>query len=135
MKKAQAAYEFMIIFFMIALGFTFWVAFASSFQENMQVNRNIDLMDDFSLSLKHDIFLVAQMHDGFTRQISIPNTIIANRYEIGNLNNVQYNFSTIFINNSEIGYYTQFDVPLLEGNIVKGDLILTNQGNKIIISS
>ena len=133
MKKAQAAYEFMIIFFMISIGFTFWIAFASSFQENIQVNRNIELMDDFSLSLKHDIFLVAQMHDGFTRQISIPPTIVTNRYEINSQNNPTHNFSTIFINNSEIGYYTQFDVPLLQGEIKKGDLILTNQGNEIKI--
>jgi hypothetical protein len=134
MKKAQAAYEFMMIFFMISIGFTFWVAFASSFQENIQVNRNIELMNDFSLSLKHDIYLVAQMHDGFTRQINIPTTILSNRYEIGNQNNNQYNFSTIFVNNTEIGYYTQFDVPLLDGDIKKGELILEKHGNKIIIS-
>lgn len=137
MKKAQVAYEFMMIFFILAAGFTTWLAFASSLQEDLQKTKNLEKIEDFTLSLKHEIYVVAQMHDGFSRTLSIPPTIDGQNYEIElkqNEGNTIHNFSTIYINSKDIGFYTHFDVPYMIGvdNINTGEEITLTKKQGVI---
>lgn len=135
MKQAQAAYEFMMIFFMLSIGFTFWIALASSMQEDVQHQRNLDVMEDFSLSLKHELYTIAQMHEGFSKKVNLPSKILGNNYEIASKSYQNpYNFSTITINSTDIGFYTHFDVPLINDTIKKGDNIITKKQNQLGIA-
>ncbi|MFP4567372.1 MAG: hypothetical protein ACLFN8_00355 [Candidatus Woesearchaeota archaeon] len=133
MRQAQAAYEFMMIFFILTLGFTFWIAFSTSFQENLQQQQNLDLMEDFAFGLKHELFVVAQMPQGFTQIIELTETISGNKYEIASQSYTSndYNFSTITINNTDIGFYTHFDVPYLNDTIKKGKNTFIKKENQI----
>lgn len=119
MKKAQVAYEFMMIFFVLAAGFTTWLAFASSIQTDIQKTKNLENMKDYSLSLKHEIYVISQMHDGFTKTIELPPTIEGQQYKITlehvkDIENI-HNFSTIYITSEDIGFYTHFDINLMNG--------------------
>lgn len=136
MKKAQAAYEFMMIFFMLSMGFTFWIALASSMQADIQSQRNIEIMEDFTLGLKHELFMIVQMHEGFSKTIELPTKIRGNQYEISSQSYYDpYNFSTIIINSTELGFYTHFDVPLMNDTIKKGTNIITNKQNQLGIEN
>jgi hypothetical protein len=140
MKKAQVAYEFMMIFFVLAAGFTTWLAFASSVQDDIYHTKNLEKIKDFSLSLKHEIFVVAQMHDGFSRTINMPKTIDGQNYEIRieQFEGIDVrDFSTIYISSKDIGFYTHFDVPYMtgEGRIMPGEKItITKKQGELVLS-
>lgn len=134
MKKAQVAYEFMLIFLILSFGFTIWVVYASSLQAEFQKTKNLQDFEDFALSLKHEIYVVAQMPERFSRTIDLPLRINGITYSISVDENTGHNFSTIFINNTNIGYYTHFDVPKLEGSIKQGKNTLTKNEYNISIT-
>lgn len=133
MKKAQAAYEFMMIFFMLSMAFTFWIALASSMQESIQLQQNLDVMEDFSLSLKHDLYTIVQMHEDFSKKIELPDDVRGINYEISSKSYItqNYNFSTIILNSTQIGFYTQFNVPLLNDTLKKGETTIINKQNQL----
>jgi hypothetical protein len=139
MRKAQVAYEFIMIFFVLSIAFITWLAISSSFQAELQKSKNLEDFEDFALSLKHDIFVVAQMSDGFSKSLNLPLTINGRVYDISvtNFTNqpLDFSFSTVEINSSEIGYFTHFNVPLMNQSLVKGDNILIKEGDKILVKN
>ena len=139
MKKAQIAYEFIMVFFILSIAFITWLALSSSLQEELQKNKNLEDFKDFSLSLKHDIFVIAQMNDGFSKALNIPNTINGRNYDIlvTNFTNqdLGFSFSTVEINSSEIGFFTHFNVPYMNQTLIKGENFLIKQGDKILVKN
>lgn len=139
MRKAQIAYEFIMIFFVLSIAFITWLAISSSFQAELQKDKNLEDFEDFSLSLKHDIFVVAQMSDGFSKSLNLPMTINGRDYDISvtNFTNqlLDFSFSTVQINSSDIGYFTHFNVPLMNQSLIKGDNILIKQEDKILVKN
>ena len=133
MDKGQVAYEFMIIFFVLSLGFTIWISFSYSVQDNFQKDKDIRNLDDFSLSIKHDLFVIAQMDVGFSRVLELPPNVMGRDYVIGNENRNDLGFSTVYINSSDIGFYGYFDVPLLSGTLKKGENELIKEDEYIVI--
>ena len=130
MKKAQVAYEFMMIIFILSVGFLTWIALASSIQTTLQETKTIETFQDFSQGLKHELFIIAQMQTGFSRTIELPSTIIGKTYTITMQDGGEiYNFSTIYINNSEIGFYTHFDVPKLNDTLIIGKNTIIKKQN------
>lgn len=74
-KKAQIAYEFLLLFFFLTAFFTMGIILVGAAKERI-VDETIALhMDDFGRSLQEDFYTAAQMPEGFTRNITLPISI------------------------------------------------------------
>ena len=137
MKKAQIAYEFIMVFLVLGIGFISWIVLASAFQADLQKVKNIEDFTDFTLGLKHDLFVVAQMPDGFSKTLNVPMTINSFEYEIRvtNVSAPNFNFSFVQINSAELGFFTSFEGPYMNDTLKKGDNTLIKKGNQILVKN
>ena len=137
MKRAQIAYEFIMVFLVLGLGFISWIVLASAFQADLQRVKNIEDFTDFTLGLKHDLYVVAQMPDGFSKTLNVPMSINGFDYSISatNISTASFNFSFVQINSTDLGFFTSFDGPYLNDTIKKGDNVLIKKGNQILVKN
>lgn len=135
MKKGQVAYEFIMVFLFLGIGFIIWVALTSDLQENLVKTQNHEALNDFSLGLKHELYVIAQMHDGFSRVIDLPRTVNALRYNIDVQHSPLINVSNIQINSSDVDFLINFNVPRMNDSLIIGENIVIKQGNELLIKN
>lgn len=81
-RKAQVAYEFLLLFFVLVTGFTLWTILSAQAQDHLEFQRRELLMEDFGLGLQHRLYTAAQMSDGFTQNLTLPTTLDGHSYNV-----------------------------------------------------
>ncbi len=82
MKKAQVAYEFLFVFFVLALAFTVWVVFVSDVQSSFIDQRRTDLANDLVLRIQEEAFIASSIDGDYKRSFDLPYDLHGLKYEI-----------------------------------------------------
>ena len=81
-RKAQLAYEFLLLFFFLTMLFTAGVILAAAASDRV-VHETLALhLDDLGRSVQEEFYTVAQMPPGFTRNITLPVTVNNKPYKV-----------------------------------------------------
>lgn len=127
MKKGQVAYEFLFVFFILALAFTVWVVFTSEVQSDFIDQKRASYAYDLALRIQEEAFIATEIEGTYTRTFDLP-------YDI---HGVGY---TVTINTYEISPGKQRTFAELEWESASRVFILPNstgylQGGENVISS
>ena len=114
--KAQVAYEFILVFFTLTLGFTVWVMLSSSLQNDFNARRLSSEVNDLGLSLQDTLYTAVQMPDGFSRSFSLPYTVLGYDYSIKIYNMGSFSMFDL----SVLDQVSSFQAPIIKGDFVKG---------------
>lgn len=79
-KKAQIAYEFIILFFFLSLLFTLFTAIATDIRGNIQEERERLHVEDLAQKIQQDFYTAIQMPQGYERTIRLPASILNKEY-------------------------------------------------------
>ena len=115
-RKGQAAYELLILFFFLTLGFTVWLMFISSAQQNAEYERREFHVRDFGLRLQDEIYTVALMPEGFERSIDLPPHLYGTSYEL-NITGWERKYLTV----STEDHHHNFIIPNITGSFNEGE--------------
>ncbi len=123
--KGQIAYEFLFVFFLLALTFTVWVMFSSEMQSDMLDLERSDIAADLVYRIQEEAFTAASIEGSFERSFDLPFTIKGANYtfEAFNSNNRTYG---MFISS---GVSREFILPPSEGRLAGGkNTIISEEG-------
>ena len=81
-KKAQLAYEFLLLFFFLTVFFTTITIMIAEGRENVQWDKTALQFEDAGLEIQHEFYTVANMPNGFSKNITLPPLINNNPYTI-----------------------------------------------------
>lgn len=131
-SKAQTAYEFLIIAFILTFSFTMWLTFSAHAQNNLIEQSRYEHITDLGLQIQQDLYETLQMPNGFQRTINIPVTIQNQDYDLLHIKETNQDLITIKTEN----YQESFTIPQTNGTLQKQDNILKiNQGILTITQS
>ncbi len=127
----QVAYEFIFVFFTLTLGFTVWIMFSSSMQEDFQTDQLSLALDDFGLSVQDTLYTAIQMPEGFSRSFNLPVYIMGLDYSTDVIN--MDGFSVVEVNVSD--QHLSFVVPPVNGSLKPGTNYLKTIDSKICLNN
>lgn len=127
MKRAQIAYEFLIILFLLSLAFTSWIMIYNQNQANNQEKILFSQAQELAREIQQITYTTAMLDEDFQRNINIPATISGNEYEI----ETDKNTLTITVK----GVTTTYQIPNTTGAFKKGENTISNMQTQLCIEN
>jgi hypothetical protein len=109
-KKAQLAYEFILLFFFLTVFFTAFTIIIAEGRERVTYDQTIRHIDDLGLGIQHEFYIVATMPEGFSKEFTLPPHINGQNYNFSfhNTNGQYY----LLINVTEAEVFYTYDLPV-----------------------
>ncbi|MBN1377183.1 hypothetical protein JW949_02515 [Candidatus Woesearchaeota archaeon] len=132
--KAQFHLEFMLaVSLSMVILLVFLIAIRGSLEEKIEQKHYL-VIRDYGLSLQKEFITAAQVHNGYMRHLTIPDSVSNVEFGINNTENYLY----IYYDN-ENSYYKKsmsFKIPVVNGSLKQGfneSNIIKKQNNTIYI--
>ena len=118
--------EFVIMLAVAMMLFGIIAAFIVQRQTSFTQDQERTQLEDYTYAFQQEFFLAAVMHDGYRRDISLPDEINNKPYTITILN------SNLYV--SQSGYDIIVALPNVTGSISPPDMIISKQDGQVRVS-
>lgn len=127
MRKSQVALEFMsLVIIAIIFSLIILVGFAVVMNDTREDETNAEIKD-FGFKLQRELILASEVHEGYSRNIFIPEFIGKHEYTITN------NDRILIISKDEGDIDFPFPIPETNGTFVKGNNTIRNINGVVVI--
>ena len=124
--KSQISLEFLTLIGLALVILICALIIASSNLEMKQDEEEQIAVKDLAMMIQNELYLAAQVRDGYQREIMVPYKVNIWDYTI-NQTNISLSIQTSNV-------YYELAIPKIIGNISKGSNIIRNQGGNVTVS-
>lgn len=114
---------------MLTIGLVMSLIMLASFvfvKQDYDYDKREAQIQSFGEELQQELILASEVHTGYNRQITIPETIGVFEYTINQTDRLMMIISE--------GIVHPFSIPKINGNITKGTLTIRNIGGEVFVS-
>jgi len=134
LKKAQIAYEFLLIFFVLTALFTVSLLIGNMTKIHLQEELSAMIIDDFGRGFQQEAYTIIQLPDGFTKNITLPSYLNNKPYQFIITNDGTITILTISNDDAIFTYdLPRFQLAQENQYFSPGDYILAKRAGTLIL--
>ena len=125
MKKAQVTIEFVSMVIISLVVCLFILGLLSSWHRDSSNEYRQSRIRLLGYEIQEELILASEVHEGYNRTFVIPEKILNYNYTINNT------FNRLILSSHDEEFY--FPIPLVQGNLSKGENNILNKGGVVVI--